>query len=165
MTLTGPGGVGKTRLALQAAARLLDDFADGVWFVAAGRAARPGAGPVGDRPGARRARGGRPAAARAACATELRERAAAAGARQLSSSCCRRRALVADLLAAAPGLKVLVTSRVPLRLRGEQEYPVPPLALPDAGGDRPPPARAGSPVRGGAAVRRARAGGRARLRA
>ena len=41
--------------------------------------------------------------------------------------------MVADLLQACPTLKIMVTSRAPLRLRGEREFPVPPLALPAQG--------------------------------
>jgi predicted ATPase len=47
--------------------------------------------------------------------------------------------LVTDLLGACPGLKALVTSRVRLRVRGEHEFVVPPLALPDPGGPLDPP--------------------------
>ena len=67
-------------------------------------------------------------------------------------------ALVAELLAAAPDLKVIATSRAPLRVRGEREYAVPPLAVPGAGRRR---GRLGR----GAALRRAGAGGQAELRA
>jgi predicted ATPase/class 3 adenylate cyclase len=128
LTLTGPGGTGKTRLALQAA-ELLDTFADGVWFVDLAPISDPdlvvtaiahtlGVKELGDRP--------------------LAE--------QLSSYLRPKQLLllldnfeqvvdaaphVANLLAAAPRIKVLVTSRVVLRLRGEWEYAVPPLALPD----------------------------------
>ena len=59
--------------------------------------------------------------------------------------------LVADLLAACPGLKVLVTSRAALHLRGEREYAVPPLALPDP--RRATPVEASRRVRGGRPVR------------
>src|SRR5215207_9196741 len=59
--------------------------------------------------------------------------------------------LVAELLAAAPGLKVLITSRVVLHLSGEHEYAVPPLALPPLSSyppTSPPPALRLSPPRG-----------------
>ncbi len=65
---------------------------------------------------------------------------------------------VADLLAACPRLTVLVTSRASLRLSGEHDFPVPPLALPDPAAS-PPSADAGR-VRRGPPVRGAGAGGR-----
>jgi predicted ATPase/DNA-binding SARP family transcriptional activator len=129
VTLTGPGGTGKTRLALQVAADLRDDFRDGVCFVDLSPIRDPGlvvaaiAQPLGiresgDQPLLETLKG------------FLREKPlllvldnfeqvldAAPG--------------VAALLAAAPHLKVMVTSRALLRLRGEQEYPVPPLPVTD----------------------------------
>jgi predicted ATPase/DNA-binding XRE family transcriptional regulator len=128
LTLTGVGGVGKTRLALEAAREAADLFSDGVAFVALA--------PLGDPAlvvptfaqslGLREAEG---QAQREALYTYLRE---------------KRFLLVVDnfehLLEAAPEvarlleacrrLAVLVTSRAPLRVRGEQEFPVGPLALP-----------------------------------
>ena len=68
----------------------------------------------------------------------------------------------ADLLAAAPRLKILVTSREVLHLSGETDYPVPPLSLPDP--TAVAAAGATHAVRGGGAVHRARPGGEARLR-
>ena len=128
LTLTGPGGVGKTRLALQVAAELLDDFADGVFFVPLAPLIDPHlvpstiAGTLGVRE-----EGERPLVDR------LR---ALLGTKQVLllvdnfEHVVEAAPIVGELLVAAQGLKVLATSRVPLRLRAEHEYPVPPLGLP-----------------------------------
>ncbi len=129
LTLTGPGGTGKTRLALQAAAELLDDFHDGVFFVPLA--------PIRDRQFVAGA------LAQALGVKELGDRSLA---EQIKAYLREKRALllldnfeqvaaaaplVAELLAAAPGLKAIVTSRETLHLYGEREYGVPPLSMPD----------------------------------
>jgi predicted ATPase/DNA-binding XRE family transcriptional regulator len=131
VTLTGPGGVGKTRLALAVADTMASRFADGAAFV--------DLAPVRD-----------PAlvAAAVAIALGIREMGAQSIADQIAAY-LRGRAmllvldnfeqildaapLVADLLATAPGLRVLVTSREPLRLSGEQVILVGSLTLPISG--------------------------------
>jgi predicted ATPase/class 3 adenylate cyclase len=129
LTLTGPGGTGKTRLALQAAADLLDDFYDGAFLV--------------------------PLATLSEAELFLPTVAETVGVREsgeqpldenLKNYLSERRMLlvldnfeqvlgaaptVTELLAVAPGLKVLATSRAPLGLYGEHEYAVPPLSVPD----------------------------------
>jgi predicted ATPase/class 3 adenylate cyclase len=129
VTLTGPGGVGKTRLALQVASELLDTFADGVCFVALAPLSDPTlvtsaiAQTLGIAEGS-----GQPLLER------LKEYLHP---RQLLlvldnfEQVVAAAPLIAELLAAAAQLKVLVTSRAVLRLSGEREFPVPPLALPD----------------------------------
>lgn len=130
LTLVGPGGSGKTRLALEAAARLLEEdiFPDGVFFTPLAALTDPDE-------------------VVAALATTLRvtESGGALKERLLARLQGQRLLLVldnfehvdaaapliAELLAAAPGLAFLVTSRVALRIYGEQEYPVAPLPLPD----------------------------------
>jgi predicted ATPase/class 3 adenylate cyclase len=134
LTLTGPGGSGKTRLALQVAADSLEDFADGVFFVALAPLTDPALVPsaIAAALGVRE-EGGRPLDDR------LREYLAD---RELLlvldnfEHLADAAPLVADLLGASAALKVLVTSRVPLHLRAEHEYPVPALDLPPR---KPPP--------------------------
>ncbi|HET8630656.1 MAG TPA: tetratricopeptide repeat protein [Thermomicrobiales bacterium] len=129
LTLTGPGGVGKTRLALALAADLGDAFPDGTAFVPLAT--------IGDptlvAPTLARALGlpegaSRPIEANVAAA--LRPQTTL-----LVLDNCEHlldaAPLLARLLAACPGVKALVTSRVALRISGEHEYPVSPLALPD----------------------------------
>ena len=126
LTLTGPGGVGKTRLALQAAGDLRGAFADG--------AASVDLAPVND-----------PELVPAAIARGLGYEAGMAPLAVLLRGLAEQHALlvldnfeqvvaaapfVAQILAAAPHLKILVTSRTPLRIRYEQEYAVAPLELP-----------------------------------
>jgi predicted ATPase/DNA-binding SARP family transcriptional activator len=129
LTLTGPGGTGKTRLALEAAWELVSDFGDGVFFVDLAPITDPslvapqmlGALELDEQPDRpvvetlKEALGGR----QLLLVLDNFERVIDAG------------PLVTGLLAAAPELKALVTSRVVLHVSGEHEYPVPPLALPD----------------------------------
>ena len=139
LTLTGPGGVGKTRLALQLAADAIDAFPDGVFLVGLAAVTDPALLPaeIADTLGVREGGGLglREALTRHLAPQRLlllldnleQFRPQAAAAR-----------VVGDLLAAAPGLTVLATSRAPLRLRAEQEAPVAPLPTPDPRRHAPP---------------------------
>jgi predicted ATPase/transcriptional regulator with XRE-family HTH domain len=139
VTLTGPAGVGKTRLALQVAADLQAQghFADGVAFVALAPLREPAlvAGSVAQVLGVKET-GSRPLVE---CLAEyLRDRHLLLlldNFEHLPAAA----PLVAELLAGSARLVVLVTSRAALRLRGEQQYVLAPLALPD-------PARADDPL-------------------
>ncbi len=129
LTFTGPGGTGKTRLGLQTAAELLEEFEDGVYFVPLAAISDPALVSAG-----------------IAQALGLRETAEQSLHESLRASVASSNLLiildnfeqvtnaaplVADLLAAAPQLKLLVTSRSVLHLSLEHEYRVQPLGLPD----------------------------------
>jgi predicted ATPase/DNA-binding SARP family transcriptional activator len=129
VTLTGPGGVGKTRLALAAAEELAPEVPDGVVFV--DLAPVSDAALVADVIAASLdvAEGADDAVA--AAAQHLRGRSPLVvidNFEHVLAACPD----VSALLAATSGLRILVTSRVPLRLSGEHEYPVPTLAPSDA---------------------------------
>ena len=132
VTLSGPGGSGKTRLALEIAADLLDVFPDGVWFVDLTSLRDPAL-----------------VLPTVASVLNVREQPGAAVRDSLAAYLAAKRTLLvldnceqvieaaadaAALVAACPRLVILATSREPLRVRSEQEYPVSPLALPDAEG-------------------------------
>jgi predicted ATPase/class 3 adenylate cyclase len=129
VTLTGPGGTGKTRLGLRVGAELLDDFADGVFFVPLAPIRDPElvGSTIAQTLGVREAEG-RPLLE--ALKADLREKQLLLALDNFEQI-LEAAPLIAELLAAAPRLKVLVTSRAVLRLQGEHDYPVPPLALPD----------------------------------
>jgi predicted ATPase len=129
LTLTGPPGMGKTRLSLQVAAEILDQFQDGAFFVDLAPIRDPGlvATTIAEVLGISES-GGQP----------LLD--------TLRNALCHKHLLllldnfeqvidaaplVGELLSSSPGLKALITSREALRVYGEQEYPVPPLTLPD----------------------------------
>jgi predicted ATPase/class 3 adenylate cyclase len=129
LTLTGPGGTGKTRLALQVAADLIDHFEDGVFFVPLAPTNDPTmvAAAIAQSLGVQEAEG-RPVIQ--ILKDYLRDK------RMLLvldnfEQVLGAASLVADLLQSCPNLKILVTSRAVLHLYGGHDFPVPPLELPD----------------------------------
>jgi predicted ATPase/DNA-binding SARP family transcriptional activator len=137
VTLTGPGGAGKTRLAAEAAASLLERMPDGVWMVELGSVVDPVDLPqaVLSLFGARELR--LLAAPGTTAVPPLDRLVEALGDRRLLlvvDNCehlvAAAAALVDHLLARCPGLSVLATSREPLGIAGEVLYPVGPLAVP-----------------------------------
>lgn len=138
VTLTGPGGVGKTRLALETARSLLDcstaapdestAFSDGVWLVELGGltdVAEAVAGVLGVRDDDAAPLPPRLATALAAKRVLL----VLDNCEHLVEEAAE---LISVLLRAAPGLRILATSREPLRVTGERVHVVPPLTEPDA---------------------------------
>jgi predicted ATPase/serine/threonine protein kinase len=133
VTVTGPGGIGKTRLVVQVAIGLGERFPGGVYFVPLSSLSDPGliASMIVQTLGIREAGG--------QSALEILKR-------NLQDTSYPPRLLlldnfehlvqaaptVADLLASGPNIKILVTSRAALHVYGEHEFPVPPLALPDS---------------------------------
>jgi predicted ATPase/DNA-binding CsgD family transcriptional regulator len=138
VSLVGPGGVGKTRLALRAATDLGRGFADGAWWVDLAEI-----------------RDAALVSAAAVAALDLRDQAVAEPLQILSSYVRDRElllvfdncehvldastALVADILRTGPSVRVLATSREPLQVSGERVVPVPPLELPPVGEEQPVP--------------------------
>jgi predicted ATPase/DNA-binding CsgD family transcriptional regulator len=136
ITLTGPGGVGKTRLALRLAADLGRGFRHGAWLAELAEVTDPAL-----------------VSSALLTALDLRDQAAAGPATLLAGYLRDRElllvvdncehlltasaGLVAGLLAAAPGLRVIATSREPLSVPGEHVVPVPPLDLPVPDGAEP----------------------------
>ena len=129
VTLSGPGGTGKTRLALEVGARVRDGFSGGVFFVDLSTltdatliptsiAAAIGLREEPERP---------PLESLQAHLRDLQLLLILDNFEQLEAGA----PLVGSLLAGAPRLTILVTSREVLHLRGEQEYAVPPLGLPN----------------------------------
>jgi predicted ATPase/transcriptional regulator with XRE-family HTH domain len=154
VTLTGPGGVGKTRLALQVATELRDRFRDGVYVVELAPLTDPSlVAPTIIQVVGAPSPGGRPALD--ALKEHLRDRALLLVLDNFEHL-LDAAPIVSALLEASPGLSVLVTSRAPLQVRGEHEYEVTPLGLPDL---RRPPSLDALPEYGAVAlfVERARA--------
>jgi predicted ATPase/class 3 adenylate cyclase len=128
LTLTGPGGTGKTRLALQLAADAAQDFPDGVWFVALEplRDARLVLPTVAHTLGIMPRANEEPIDAVAAAVREQRLLLVLDNFEQVIEAAGD----VGGLLRACPLLTVIVTSRAVLRVAGEQEYVVPGLPVP-----------------------------------
>jgi predicted ATPase/class 3 adenylate cyclase len=129
VTLTGPGGTGKTRLAIEVADGCIDAFADGVYFVPLATISDADLvlPTVAARLGLREA----PTRSVRVALIDYVEQRAMLLVLDNFEQIIEAALTVGELLAAAPKLRVLVTSREPLRIAGEQEYPVPPLGLPN----------------------------------
>jgi predicted ATPase/class 3 adenylate cyclase len=130
LTLTGPGGAGKTRLALQAAADLLDDFGDGVFFVGLAVIAEPSlvVPTIAQALGVKEAGGLSP---EEALERFLRDRELLLVLDNLEHL-LEAAPQISELVLKASSLKAILSSRAPLRVSAEREYPVPELADDDA---------------------------------
>jgi predicted ATPase/class 3 adenylate cyclase/Tfp pilus assembly protein PilF len=129
LTLTGPGGIGKTRIALQVAAALLDHFVGGVFFVALAPINDPDlvAATIAQTLGVREA-AGKPLAESLMDYLQNKDMLLVL---DNFEQVVEAAPLLAGMLAGCPKLKVLITSRAVLHLSGEHEFVVPPLASPD----------------------------------
>lgn len=128
LTLSGPGGIGKTRLARRALRALADDFPDGTWYVELAGLASPDlvVTAVASALGVSEEQG-RPLVDTLADALRPRQLLLALdNCEHLLYACAR---LCRRLLAAAPDLRLITTSREPLRVAGETVWPVPPLPV------------------------------------
>jgi predicted ATPase/class 3 adenylate cyclase len=134
VTLTGPGGTGKTRIALRTAAAVAERFADGAFFVSLAATTDASmlpaviASAIGLPEELNRSVG-------QVLSEWLRERDVLLLLDNLEQLEAAAASEVDRLLAGAARLRVLATSRAPLHVAGEQEFPVPPFAIPPAGAD------------------------------
>jgi predicted ATPase len=132
VTVTGPGGIGKTRLTLEVARQSMAEFPGGVYFVPLSAVSDPGLIPsvIARTLGVKETEGRAPLET----LTEFFENSVRRPLLLLLDNfeqLNRAAPLVSELLTIGPSLKILVTSRSPLHVYGEFEFPLPPLALPD----------------------------------
>jgi predicted ATPase/DNA-binding CsgD family transcriptional regulator len=138
LTLFGPGGIGKSRLALRVLARMADEFPDGAWFVELADLRQPdlvvstvaSALAIGEEPG-------RPLLETLADALRSRRLLLALDNCEHVIDACAR--VSQRLLASSPGLRLLATSREPLHVAAETVWRVPPLSVPAAEAPVGPP--------------------------
>lgn len=130
VTLTGVGGVGKTRLAVRAAERARTSFPDGVWLVELAEVAEPDLLPhvVAEALGVRDQTARPPEAALLEFLGDQRLLIIMDNCEHLLDACA---ALITNVLRSAGNVVILATSREPLGVFGEQSWPVPPLSMPD----------------------------------
>jgi predicted ATPase/class 3 adenylate cyclase len=142
VTLTGPGGVGKTRLSLRVAHAVADDFVDGAWFVSLSTVSDADQmhSAVAAALGVHSRSGGSPGGAVREYARTRVLLLILDNLEQVSGA----HEVVGELLAEAPKLRILATSRAPLHVGGEQEYPVASLLAPDPSAPAGPDALRGS---------------------
>ncbi len=135
VTLTGPGGIGKSRLAIEVAACCEGQFRDGAWFVDLAGVRDPAlvAPTVAHALGVRESAGALPVQSLKTYLASMQALILLDSFENVTTAA----PLVLDLLASAPGVRFFVTSRSVLRVRGEQEYPLPPLRTPEAGDTDP----------------------------
>jgi predicted ATPase len=133
VTVTGPGGIGKTRLAVQVASGLVERFPGGTQFVPLSSLSDPGliASVIVQTLGIREAGGQSPLQI---LKENLQDSLRAPMLLLLDNfeHLMQAAPTVAELLAMSPNLKIMVTSRAALHVYGEHEFPVPPLAMPDS---------------------------------